>query len=75
MKAKSKKEGAAALMHVVMLGSSEGDQVMIGAMTPTALQKAVTGLVGRAVADEEISRVAVCDAALAGLWQTTGSGQ
>jgi hypothetical protein len=72
---KFKKDGAAALMHVVMIGSNEGDQVMIGAASPAALRKAVADLIGRSVSVEDISHVAVCDAGLAGLLQAEGVGQ
>jgi hypothetical protein len=72
---KFKKDGAAALMHVVMIGSNERDQVMIGAASPAALKKALLDLTGIHAADSAISHVAVCDAGLAGLLQAEGVGQ
>jgi hypothetical protein len=62
---KFKKDGAAALMHVVM----------IGAASPAALKKALLDLTGIHAADSAISHVAVCDAGLAGLLQAEGVGQ
>lgn len=67
--AKFTKEGAAALMHAVMIGSSEGDKVMIAAATPALLSRACADLIGRKVSEHEISHIAVCDAGLAGLMQ------
>lgn len=66
------KEGAAALMHCVLIGSNEGDEVMIAAATPALLKRAVIDLTGRTPKASEMMHIAVCDADLAGLMQMKG---
>lgn len=67
------KDGAAALMHCVMIGSNEGDKVMIAAATPKLLKRAVADLTGSTPKDSETMHIAVCDAELAGLMQMGGA--
>ncbi|MDN4038684.1 hypothetical protein [Massilia sp. YIM B02443] len=67
------KNGSAALMHAIMIGSNEGDQVMIAAATPALLKRAFADLVGGKLKNEDISHVAVCEAELAGLLQFQGA--
>lgn len=67
-----KKDGSAALMHAVMIGSNENDNVMIAAASPALLRRALWDLAGISVGDKGISYVAVCDAKLAGLLQMPG---
>jgi heterodisulfide reductase subunit A-like polyferredoxin len=69
MKNVSVQEGSAAIMHAVMIGSNEGDRVVIAAATPEKLKRAFDDLVGGKFDPNAVERVAICDADLAGLMQ------
>lgn len=57
-------DGPAALAHALMLGSDEGDVIILAASSPEALKKAHADLIGGQFKPAEVSRIAVYDAGL-----------
>ena len=57
-------DGPAALAHALLLGSNEGDVIVIAAASEAKLARAYADLVGKTFQPAEVQRIAIYDADL-----------